>query len=584
MKMQQRIIIILAVFMCMMFILLGRLIQIQLVKTESFTDKHINLIEKSVAQRTQAVIVDDGRGRFTDRNGKELVDDNQMVLILFPLLRSANWPVQKVANIIGVREKELEQQIRIANKPVIFQQDEKPLKLTKEQMQQINHLKIPGILAVHARLKQNGIIAEHLIGITGENEEQFVKRYGEKEKKKTPIGISGLQRSFDEFLLSDGEAKILYHVDGQGEPIFGKKVKYTYPANPFYPLVIETTLDKSLQVRAEEVINQYKLVKGGLILLDIQTNEILAMVSKPSLHTNNKEAYKQGASNQMLIPHFPGSVFKTVIAAAAIEEGILTAKRRFDCDMDLYGEGKADRLMGKLSFTESFARSCNRTFAVLGRELLQKDRMVLEKYVEALGAANSVGWKGSVFHTSSLQQLIEEKEGTIWRDERDKTVRKAIAQTAIGQKDVRLSPLAVANMMATIAREGEKQEVKAVRNITYKNGTKLFHFEDHLLRGKTLKKNTIKQMQQLLRGVVTSSNGTGSAYQSLPFTIAGKSGTAQTGKENRENRWFAGYFPYDNPRYALVVVDLETNRKDNVVTHIFADYVESIAKWENKRN
>ncbi|WP_020060862.1 peptidoglycan D,D-transpeptidase FtsI family protein [Bacillus sp. 123MFChir2] len=583
MNMQQRIIIILIAFMCIICILLGRLLQIQLVETESFTDKHINLIEKSVAQRTQAMIVDDGRGRFTDRNGEELIDDNQPMLILFPFLQSTTWPMQKIAHIIGAQEKDIEKQIRRAKQPVVFQRDEEPLKLTNKQMKQVNDLKIPGVIAVHVRNKQANMIAEHFIGITGENEEQFVKRYGDKEKQKTPVGISGLQRSFDEFLLSDGEAKILYHVDGQGEPIFGRNVKYTYPANPFYPLRIETTLDKSLQMKAEDLIDEYKLVKGGLILLDIQTNEILAMVSKPSLHTNNKEAYKRGASNQMLIPHFPGSVFKTVIAAAAIEEGILIARRRFDCNMDLYGEEKADRMMGTLSFTESFSRSCNRTFADLGRELLQKDKMMIEKYVEALGASKSVGWEGTVFHTTAFRQFTEEKEGTIWRDERDKNVRKAIAQTAIGQKDVRVSPLAVANMMATIARGGEKKEVKAVRDITYKNGTKVFHFEDHVLQGKTLKRNTIKKVQKLLRSVVTASYGTGSAYQSLPFTIAGKSGTAQTGKENYENRWFAGYFPYENPRYVLVVVDLETNRKDNVVTQVFADYVKEIHKAEQLR-
>ena len=67
---------------------------------------------------------------------------------------------------------------------------------------------------------------------------QFQKRYGEMKKtsKQTPIGISGLQQSFDEFLLTDGEAKVLYQVDRQGEPIFGKQAKYTSPGNPFYPV------------------------------------------------------------------------------------------------------------------------------------------------------------------------------------------------------------------------------------------------------------------------------------------------------------------------------------------------------------
>ncbi len=162
-------------------------------------------------------------------------------------------------------------------------------------------------------------------------------------------------------------------------------------------------------------------------------------------------------------------------------------------------------------------------------------------------------------------------------------VKKAVAQTAIGQKDVRMSPLAIANMMATIARGGEKMEVKAVEKIMYKNGTDFYTFEDHTLGGKQLSYETVKTLQKLLRSVVTTEKGTGSAFKSLPLSVAGKSGTAQTGKGKKENRWFAGYFPYENPRYALVVVDIETNSDVNKVTPIFKSIVESIYRLENEK-
>ena len=66
-------------------------------------------------------------------------------------------------------------------------------------------------------------------------------------------------------------------------------------------------------------------------------------------------------------------------------------------------------MMGTLSFKESFARSCNRTFSELGNELIQKDKMVLETYVAALGGADKVGWSGSVFHTTHFEQMPEER-------------------------------------------------------------------------------------------------------------------------------------------------------------------------------
>ncbi|WP_459499336.1 peptidoglycan D,D-transpeptidase FtsI family protein [Bacillus sp. C1] len=583
MRMKKRIMIVLLCFTCIMLLLLVRLMQIQIIATESFTDRNINLIEKSVTQRTQAVTVDDGRGRFVDRNGKSLGEDTYPVLVVFPFLQIKNDMLEKVAHMIGVSGQEIGMQMKGKRKPFIFQRGDRPFRLTKEQMERVNRIDMLGMVATEVRMKQLSE-AEHLIGVVGENEKELKKRYEElkNQSNQTKIGISGLQRSFDEFLMTDGETKVLYQVDRQGEPIFGKRAKYTSPGNPFYPITIQTTIEKSLQQKAEEIVDMNGIKKGGLVLLDVKKSEIVAMVSKPSLQMNDKRTYETTMENQMLTPHFPGSVFKTVIAAAAIDNDMIQSQRMFNCDTDLYGENLPQVMMGKLSFTESFARSCNRTFAVLGAELMQKDKRVMETYLEALGASRVVGWKGQAFHTSLFKQLIEEGKATVWNGEENKRSQRAIAQTAIGQKDVKISPLAVANMMATIARNGEKKEVKAVKEIRYKNGTRLFQFKDHKLEGKQLSYSTMKQVQTLLRKVVTIEKGTGTAFQSLPLSIAGKSGTAQTGKGNRVNRWFAGYFPYENPRYALVVVDLETNSEQNAVTTIFKEFVEEIAYLERR--
>ena len=80
---------------------------------------------------------------------------------------------------------------------------------------------------------------------------------------------------------------------------------------------------------------------------------------------------------------------------------------------------------------------------------------------------------------------------------------------------------------------------------------------------------------------VSTDSGAGRARAFFQFgcALAGKSGTAQTGKGEKVNRWFAGYFPYENPRYALVVVDIETDNV-NVVTPAFAEMVEAIHQLE----
>ena len=118
-----------------------------------------------------------------------------------------------------------------------------------------------------------------------------------------------------------------------------------------------------------------------------------------------------------------------------------------------------------------------------------------------------------------------------------------VAKSAIGQQDVQVSPLAIANMMATIARGGEKRMVKAVSKVEFSNGASVFQFPDKTIGGESLAPYTAMKMQELLRTVVSSEQGTGHSLAALPYEVAGKTGTAQTNLETKKlNKWFAGYF------------------------------------------
>jgi cell division protein FtsI/penicillin-binding protein 2 len=82
------------------------------------------------------------------------------------------------------------------------------------------------------------------------------------------------------------------------------------------------------------------------------------------------------------------------------------------------------------------------------------------------------------------------------------------------------------------------------------------------------------KMQHLLRKVVTEEKGTGASLRDLPVEVAGKSGTAQTNiKKGQLNKWFAGYFPYKDPKYALVTVSFETKENSSSMTPLFSDIV-----------
>ena len=158
-----------------------------------------------------------------------------------------------------------------------------------------------------------------------------------------------------------------------------------------------------------------------------------------------------------------------------------------------------------------------------------------------------------------------------------------IAKTAIGQQDVQITPLAMANMMATIARGGKKEMVKAVSRVEFHNGTTVVDFPKQNMDTENISPYTAMKLQKLLRGVVTEAKGTGWLLQNSPYEVAGKSGTAQTNiAARRLNKWFAGYFPYKQPKYALVTVHLDTTENSSSMSLLFADIVRTIQQMNSK--
>src|SRR3954462_206260 len=469
-------------------ILLGRLMQLQLFETEHFSKHQINLLKESVTQRSQEIVIDSGRGSFLDRNGDPLIFQNIPVLVLFPFLNHTDWDFQKVADITGVPFWSLKDAISKAKQPFAFGNPE-PVRLTKQQMKEVNELQIPGVFAVEKKYKKQNSLAEHLIGITGENDKLLKSRYPEKNiNDETYIGLTGMEKSFDEFLLPDGEVKLVYHVDANGGPLFGINVKYVEPANPFYPINIRSTIDSELQKKAEELVDKQGIKNGGLVLIDIETNSVLSMVSRPGINYSDPFNKKKGEiQNLMLKQQIIGSVFKTVVAAAAIENKLDGSTRVFDCSRKINGDPDPKYQHGNLNFTESFARSCNNTFASLAKELKDIDSSILEEYAKKLALIGPSGWEGNIYHYENFRQLPDEDNGRVFLSEEAKTDRNFVALTGIGQHEVRATPLAVANMMATIARGGKKETVRIASAIEYKNGTSLLSFKEKEIEGEGIR-------------------------------------------------------------------------------------------------
>ncbi|MGB8002356.1 MAG: penicillin-binding transpeptidase domain-containing protein [Anaerobacillus sp.] len=557
-------------------LLIARLVQLQLIETESYSKHNINLIEASISQRTQSYVLDEGRGTMLDNNGVTM-SHTIPSLVLFPFLKEREWPIETLAKVINKSPEEIEQAFEGKKQPFTFKKN-----LSIDEMKKINELSIPGVYAVF-KGETNDKLAEHLIGSVRTNPDRLKSKYPEKWAEglideKTKMGISGLQLAFDPFLLSEGDTTLLYHADRQGNPLLGLDVKMFSNSDSFYPLQIKTTVDMEIQKLLEKAIDDSGITNGGAVLLDIEASNLIGMVSRPLFKKDDPLGV--GGVNQMTTGHFPGSVFKTVILAAAYEEGIKN-NRTFDCDQNVYRDGPGNRKLGTIDLKQSFALSCNAAFTELGEELIQKDSDIIEKTAANLGISSTVGWSDSLYHYEEFKQFPEESEPVFFIDDKDKRVKKAIDQTVIGQLNVKLSPLAIANMMATIARNGDSKQVRVVSDILYRNQTTFLTFKEKSAGESQLSNQVMKSLQESLREVVVS--GTGRTYLSdLPVAVAGKSGTAELGNETSfDHQWFAGYFPYESPKYALVVVDLEREEKENKAYESFAKIVKDL--YETKR-
>lgn len=563
-----------------------RLAQIQLFATTSFSRAHVNLITQSIAQRTSQLVINNGRGILLDRTGKvKLNDVEQPALVLFPFLKNKQWSVEKLSQIIHVPATEIILAVRHAKQPFVF--NEQSVKLTEDQMKRISQLHLVGVQALKVRELSKDWSGSYVLGTTKENPTEIQKLYPDLLKEgdittRTPIGVLGMEKAYDPFLLSKNETKLLYHMDASGAPLFDTSVRVSSMDNTgYYPLKVKTTLDTTIQKLAEHEALKHGLQQGGVVLLDVRSSDLLSMVSLPQMDVHHP--FVNG--NQMLKTQYPGSVFKVVTAAAAIQNNLVNNEERFNCNLDPYGTGNGERKLGALNFEDSFAQSCNYTFATLANRLMTTDDQALTRFSKALGLTEKVGWTDDVFHLQNFQQFPDEESNVIWKKAADHTHPKAIAQTAIGQLNVRLTPLSVANMMATISRGGEKQSVRSATEVDYNqpNGVKLTIFPKEGLGDSELESYTILRLQALLRDVVQDKKGTGRVLADTLYPIAGKSGTAET-DQGHTNEWFAGYFPADDPKYAMVVVNLDHHSRDHKTYEIYHDLVNDLYHLDSRRH
>ncbi|MCP3773923.1 penicillin-binding transpeptidase domain-containing protein [Paenibacillus sp. MZ04-78.2] len=546
-----------------------RLFWIQVAVSRSLTERKIDLVENSVIQRAQGLVLDSGRGDFTDRNGVPLTGTAQKVLVVFPIREEESAgndtaaAMDRVASIVNAPLSAWQPFVRQLKGPAMWSVSGRPAPLTDAQASKIEALGLKSVRAMTFKQRYaERQPASQALGFIGQNPERITRQFTDQIHKgelqlTSKIGNSGLEKTFEPWLQGIGPSSVSLFTDGLKRPLPGLDTRQITPSNPYYPLKVVTTLDSGIQQQIERTLERLHVTEGAVVVLDIRNGDTIAMASMPAFHPEHIDLVQGNWSNKALKAAAPGSIFKTVTAAAALEEKAVKADETFDCTGALgkYGftcwkkEGH-----GRLTLEEGFAQSCNIVYAKVAQRL-GGDK--LEAYAHRLGLEMPVGWSGDVPHRKGFRQWDAEEQGQVYAAASDKSDEGALVQTAIGQRDVLMTPLQAANLIVTLYNQGEIASPRIVREIRFRNERLYLSFPSHELKqaAKPIKPVTAKRLLEWMAETVE--HGTGKALRSAKWSLAGKSGTAQVRLKNGrpgENHWFIGYGPVEQPHYAAAVL------------------------------
>ncbi|GAA3407984.1 peptidoglycan D,D-transpeptidase FtsI family protein [Paenibacillus hodogayensis] len=572
-------------------VLLGRLAWIQVIDTASFSRREVDLVANSVAQREQGIELDSGRGQFVDRNGKPITGETVRALVVFPVRQGefdTAGAMRQIASILHADERAWTDFYKQAKAPAMWSEAATglPVPLTASQAANIDKLGVPGVKTMDTvRRYPVDTAAKHAIGFIGQNPELVGTLYRKQLSRgslslTSRIGASGLEKTMESYLQGVGGTSVSLFTDGAGRPLPGLDVRLVRPGNPFYPLRIGTTLDLDIQGQVERILDKAGIASGAAVVLDAEQADVLAMASRPDFDPYRIAPGSDAWGNKALKAIPPGSIFKTVVAAAALEQGVVKPGEMFECNGSFGKYGFTCWLHGghgHLTLEQAYAQSCNVVFAKVMQRLSGAQ---LQAAACQLGLDRLVGWSEETGQ-AGWSQFDAEERGQVFHARTPSEDEGIRIQTAIGQRDVLVSPLQAANLVVTLLHGGEVLSPRIVKDVRYATGGVARVFADRRLpaEGAQIAPRTANTLLKWMQEVV--SEGTGQSLQRSKWRVAGKSGTAQTtvGGHAAVHQWFIGYGPVERPRYAVAVVaENEPENGANRAIAAFRDIMDVLAE------
>jgi len=548
----RRLFILMEIFSIAFLLLLLKLMQLQLLSGD-------NLAVKAVQSRMRYISGEDyPRGEILDRNGVFLTDTKAVpALVLFPsMVENKGELIDTLSKILNIPEGVIRG--KLSRNTYSFIPN-----LTPAQVEKIRALNGKGayVLLLKARYGPESL-ARHVIGhvnsVDPETWELFHGKSAQGDKEAyditDTIGVKGIEAIYENYLrCRDPEFYWLATVDGRGKIIPGLSFNEVVAREKTDRNSIVLTIDRGLQKKVEQVMDGM-IPRGAVVVMDVLNGDILAIASRPNYDQNLIGAYikpgpgdeKKVFNNRALEHYHPGSVFKILIALAALEEGLVSMDETFFCSGKyVFASGLTINCWdqdghGEITFGKSLAYSCNSVFIEVALRL-GRDKIL--EYAEKFNLKVDRGVIGYPVDKYTSININPYGEGKV-------------ANAALGQEGVRLSPVQIAGMIAAIANDGLIVKPRLVKEIRDFHGKtlKMFMPERPV---QVVSKKTARRVKEMLTHVTEW--GTGKRAWVPGYGSAGKTGSAETGLidgggRSVKNAWFAGYVPLNKPRYAIVVL------------------------------
>ena len=494
--------------------------------------RHHDLGTRADAQYERRIPVAAKRGTIYDRRGRALAIslDAASVFAHPELVQDPGATASQLAHALKLPSRKIRARLR-SDRPFVWIQR----KVDPARAEAVANLALPGVGLVPAgkRYYPRRSLAAHVIGFTGLDDK----------------GLEGVELEYDH-LLSGGVRSLNGRVDALGRIVF--REAEAIPAGSDLFLTIDEVIQHVAERELDAAIRRSGAKSGTVIVVDPGTGEILALANVPSYDLNTYGSYPPAFRRNRALtdPYEPGSVFKLILAAAALEEGLVSPEDLFYGDngvIEVAGVKIRDHEQyGRMTFRDVVAFSSNVGAVKVGMKV-GKD--IFYSYITSFG-----------FGLPTVVDLPGEDPGLIRQPRQWSGV--SIGAVSIGY-EISATPIQLVTAVAAVANGGylmRPHVVKAVRGPD--GGMKEIH---PIPVRRVLSPETARTLASMLTEVVE--RGTGQAAAIPGTTVAGKTGTAQkidhsTGRYSRTQvvASFVGYVPAEDPRLAILVLIDEPQR------------------------